>query len=55
MNVMHVTEVTSYLDISQENVDISIIELTCLNDHLLNVSNDNAEKENSKYPPFMNT
>ena len=55
MKVLHVREVTSNLDTSQENVDISIIESTCLNDHLLNVPNDNTEKEKSKYPVFMST
>ena len=47
MKVLHVREVTSYLDTSQEDVDISIIESTCLNDNLLNVSNDNTENEKS--------
>ena len=55
MKVLHVREVTSYLDTSQENVDISVAESTCLNDHLLNVSNDNTEKEKSKYSIFMST
>ena len=55
MKVLHVREVTSYLDMSLKNVDISIAESTCLNDHLLNVSNDNIEKEKSKYSIFMST
>ena len=55
MKVWHVREVTSYLNTSQENVDISIAESTCLNDYLLNVSNDNTEKEKSKYSIFMST
>ena len=55
MKVLHAREVTSYLDTSQANVDISIIESICLNDHLLNVANDNTEKEKSKYPIFMST
>ena len=55
MKVMHVTEVTSFLDTSQKNVDISIIESTCFNGHLLNYFNDNTEREKSKYPILMST
>ena len=55
MKVMHVTEITSLLDTSQKNVDISIIESTCFNGHLLNVFNDNTEREKSKYPILMST
>ena len=55
MKVMDLREVTSYFDTSKENVDISIIESTCLNDRLLNVSNDITQRENSKYPIFMST
>ena len=53
MKVTRGGEVTSYLDTSQENIDISIIESTCLNDHLLNISNDKTEREKSKYSRFM--
>lgn len=42
---MHVKEVTSHLETSQKIVDIRIIEFTNLNDNLLNVLNDNAERE----------
>ena len=53
MKVTRGGEVTSYLDTSQENIDISIIDSTCLNDHLLNISNDKTEREKSKYSSFM--
>ena len=55
MKVMHVREVSSYLDTSQEKVDINIIESTCLNGHSLNALNDNTEREKNKHPIFMST
>ena len=45
MNAMYVKEVMSHLDTSQENVDISIMESTSLNNDLLNVVNDNTARE----------
>lgn len=42
---MDVKQVMPRLDTTQENVDISIMESNSLNDDLLNVSNDNTERE----------
>ena len=53
MKAMHVRKVTSYLYKSRENVGISIIESTCLNDHLLSVSNDNTNREKRLSTKFL--
>lgn len=53
MKAMHVRKVTSYLYTSWENVGISIIGSTCLNDHLLNVSNDNTNREKRLSTQFL--
>ena len=42
---MDVKQVMPRLDTTQENVDISIMESNSLNDDLLNVSNDNTDRE----------
>lgn len=42
---MDVKQVMPRLDTTQENIDISIMESNSLNDDLLNVSNDNTERE----------
>lgn len=42
---MDVKQVMPRLDTTQENADISIMESNSPNDDLLNVSNDNTERE----------